>query len=362
MSEPIDQPTSSTPATSALPAEHTPRQRRRLIPSLAWVSGILLIVLTAVAIWALLRPAPAAYTLLRISRQPPWLVFPHGKEGRADQDFETYGKEQVALAKIRPVLNAALRKAEVGSLPLLREQADPIGWLDKHLEVSFDKDSGILRIALRTGPPKARIIIVDAVRDAYLDEVVYKENDAKIKRLTKLKEFYLRNEEDLRNKRQTLRDMAKSLAGPREKFLEAKQKLRDAYLDALQRELITNESDQRKAEVKLVLAERAKKAEDVAHYQAELEYLKEMRKKLESALETQARAAPDIGYTAVDLDFFQKEIDSLESLTKTIAGQKQQLEIELDAPSRIHKLQDAIMEDSRNWQDVLHDLLFWVLP
>ena len=362
MPETIDHPTVSLPRPRNPPPDHMPSARGRIFRRLAWSGVILLIVFVALSFWTvLLRSSPAAYTLLRISRQPPWVIFPHGKEAQAGDEFELYGKAQVALVKIRPVLNAALRRP--GAAPgFLREQVDPIDWLEKHLEVTFDKETGFLRIALRNGLPKERIILVEAVREAYLEEVVYKENDMKLRRLSRLKGLYLKSEQDLRQKRRSLKDMAKS--GPNEKFLEVKQRLKNAHLDALERELIENLSELRKVEVKLALAERGKKSEDVARYQAELEYLKEMRKKLENDLEAQAREVRDVGYAAMDLDFFQKEIDSLDNLTKVIAAQKQQLEIELDAPPRIVRLQDAILEDglsgTRNYKDVWHDVLSWL--
>ena len=360
MSDAIDHPTPPAPEPGNLPLKHAPSARGKVFRRLAWLGGFLLVVLFALSAWALMRPGPAVYTLLKIDRRAPWIVFRHGQEGDAGQDFEAYGKEQVALVRIRPVLNAALRKSEASALPIIRSRSDPIAWLEKELEVTFDKDTGFLRIALRSGSPKDRIILVQAVRDAYLDEVVYKECDAKLRRLVKLKEFYLKSEDDLRQKRKSLKDMAKSIGGVNEKVVAEKQKLREEFLFYLRKELVENYSNVRKAQVKLALAEREKKAEDVARYQAELEYLKEIGKKLENDFDTQTKAARDLGDKAIDLSFFQKEIDSLDHLTNVIATQKQQLEIELDAPSRIHNLQDAILEDARNWQDVLHDLLSWL--
>jgi hypothetical protein len=128
----------------------------------------------------------------------------------------------------------------------------------------------------------------------------------------------------------------------------------------LRKELVENYSNVRKTQVKLALAEGAKKAEDVARFQAELDYLKDLGKKLENDFDRQTKDQRDLGNRVVDLDFFQKEIDQLDKLTQLVAQQKQQLEIEMDAPLRIVQLEDAVLDDPRSAQDVLHDLFSWL--
>ncbi len=364
MSDAGEHPLSPLPDIRKPLAEHPGGGRGKVFRRLTWIGICLVVVLIVLSAWTVLRSGPAAYTLLQISRQPQWFLFPQGKEEQAAQAFEAYGMEQAALAKTRPVINAALRNPRAASMLFIREQKDPIGWLENHLEVTFDKETGFLRIALRTGQPTDRLILVESVRDAYLSEVVYKENDGKLRRLVKLKEFYLKSEDELRQKRKVMRDMAMSVGGPNEKLQEAKQKLRDASMDALQKDLISNLSDLRKAEVKLVLAQRRKEMDEAARCQVEIEYLKEMRKKLEKDFEVQAREVRDPRDKAIDLDFFQKEIDALENVTRTVATQKQQLEIELDAPARIRVIQEAVLEDSPsatgNWKGAWHDLVSWL--
>jgi hypothetical protein len=356
MSESTDNPSSSAAETSSPAPEQKPTSRRKLFRRLAWFGVIVLVGFLALSIWSVLRSGPPAVAHVKISRRPPSIMFPHVSTEDDGKDFATLGKEQVAMVTIRPVLFAALRNSTVSSLPMIANLKDPIPWLQKHLQVSFDKDAGILRIALRSGPPKARVAIVTAVRDAYLNEVVYKENDHKVRRLSKLRVFLSRSEEDLRAKRKVLHELAKSTGGVNEK-LEARQKLQAGFIQSLQRELLENRSALRKAEVKLTLAERKKQPAEIARYQEEIEYLKEMGKKLSADFDEAARTVRGFNEKSIELDFLQKEIDSLETLTKEFATQKQRLEIEMDAPSRIQPLDDAALEDSRNWQDVLSDML-----
>jgi hypothetical protein len=358
MTDASDHPTSPAPEPSNPTPEHSPSPHRRIFAGLVWLAVFLVVGFLVLSAWNVFRSAPAAYAILQISRKTPWIVFPNAHENDNFPDFETFGKAQVELAKSRPVLNVALRATAVTSLPFIRGLKDPIDWLQRKLDVTFDKDTGFMRFALRSGPPDARIILVNAATDAYLDEVVLKENDAKLRRLSKLKEFHLRSEEDVRNKKNVLKDMAKSVGGVNEKFLLEKQKLQQELVDQLRTELRENHSKVLKAQVGLALAERQKKSEDAAHFQAELEYLKEMGKSLQSDFEIKAKAPRDPGDKAVDLDFYQKELDLLDNFTQEVAKQKQRLEVEMDSPARIRVFQRAELEPQRNWYDILHDSLF----
>jgi hypothetical protein len=357
MSESTDHLSSSAAETTTPVPEQKPTSRRKVFRRLVWFGVIVLVGFLALSIWSVLRSGPPAVAHVKILRRPPSIMFPHVATEDDGKDFATLGKEQAALVKIRPVLFAALRNSTMSSLPMIANLKDPIPWLEKHLQVSFDKDTGILRIALRRGPPKARVAIVAAVRDAYMNEVVYKENDNKVRRLAKLREFLSRSEEELRGKRKMLRDMAKSAGGLSDKLMEARQRLQAGFIQALQQELLENRSALRKAEVKLTLAERKKQPAEIARYQEEIEYLKEMAKKLSADFDEAARTVRAFNEKSIDLDFLQKELDSLEELTKQFASEKRKLEIEMDAPSRIQPIDDAALEDSRNWQDVLSDML-----
>src|SRR5262245_16139441 len=51
------------------------------------------------------------------------------------EDFESIGETQLALAKSRPVLAAALSVPEVAGLEIVRQQPDPLAWLERDLRV-----------------------------------------------------------------------------------------------------------------------------------------------------------------------------------------------------------------------------------
>ena len=98
-----------------------------------------------------------------------------GDPADTEVEYQRYVKTQMALMKSRFVFNSALQHDGISSLPLLKSQADPIDWLEKSLEVTKLGESEILEVSLvpRTGfSSKEQATIVNAVVDAYIDEVV----------------------------------------------------------------------------------------------------------------------------------------------------------------------------------------------
>src|SRR5690606_23622832 len=107
------------------------------------------------------------------------------------------------------VLNAALRDDKLSTLPLIHEQVNPIEWLQENLKVSSQAE--IMTVSLTASDAKSAKAIVDAVVDAYLQEVVIAEESERRNRLDNLERVYTEAENKLRGKRAELRTLADSL-------------------------------------------------------------------------------------------------------------------------------------------------------
>ncbi len=103
------------------------------------------------------------------------------------------------------MLNAALKKEGVAKLPIVAQQIDPIEWLEKELQVDFANGSEILRISMSGEEAAVPMVLVNAVTQAYLDEVVDDEAKHRRERYDLLKQTWNRYQEDLREKRKELR-------------------------------------------------------------------------------------------------------------------------------------------------------------
>ena len=73
-------------------------------------------------------------------------------EGRAE--FLTYQRTQATQLRSRFVLNAALGRDEVKKLPVIRQQADPIAWLEEEVKVDYQEGSEFLTVSMSGTPER----------------------------------------------------------------------------------------------------------------------------------------------------------------------------------------------------------------
>ena len=99
----------------------------------------------------------------------------------------------------------------MAELNAVRQEADPIGWLERELKVTNASSPEILAVSMQGANAAELKVIVDAVVAAYLHEIVNKEQIIRQGRLDQLKEIAAKYDENLRRKRRTLRELAESV-------------------------------------------------------------------------------------------------------------------------------------------------------
>ncbi|TXT37453.1 MAG: capsular exopolysaccharide biosynthesis protein, partial [Planctomycetota bacterium] len=199
----------------------------------AVVIAIPVAVVAAMATY-LTTPAPfTAFALLRVAAVEQRLVF---KTAEEVSDFQTYRRTQMALIKSRFVMNAALRKSNVAALSMVREQDFPVAWLEQAIQVDAHESPEILRISLTGDRPNELAEIVNAVKDAYLEEVVNAERKLRIARLNDLERIFEQTEEKVRQKEGRVNNLAQELGTGDAKALTIKQQMAMEYFAQLRRE------------------------------------------------------------------------------------------------------------------------------
>jgi capsular exopolysaccharide synthesis family protein len=195
---------------------------------------------------------PTRYTakaLLDVAANPPKVIF-NTNENRIDP-FHTFQKKQLALVRSRPVVAAALRQPKVAELSAVREQLDPVEWLEQRVQGDYSVAPEILRISMTGDRPQELVVLVDAVTEAYLQEIVNKEHKRRLERLDQLKELYNTHEDTLRRKRQALRDLAASAGSGDAKTLALKHRFAIEQLALAEKELMDVQSHLRKVRVEV---------------------------------------------------------------------------------------------------------------
>jgi capsular exopolysaccharide synthesis family protein len=176
---------------------------------LALVLGLILAAAGGAAAWYFLAAPYVAFAQVRVAATQPSWIFKNPEEGRSE--FLTYLRTQARLLKSRFVLSAALSREETKSLPVVLRQPDPLAWLEDELLVDLLEGSEILTPTLRGPDPNELTALVNAVVKAYEKEVVEAENDQRKRRLDEVENQYNLRYEDLRKKKESLKQMADDL-------------------------------------------------------------------------------------------------------------------------------------------------------
>jgi succinoglycan biosynthesis transport protein ExoP len=179
--------------------------RRRWLPATAL--GLLLGMMTVVPVWILLPRGYEAVAWLRVRDKGGML-----SRGRDSAEYESYKKTQLQLMKSPYVLQAALRKPGIENLETLREAGgDPIGWLSRGLMVTASPESEVVQVRLRGKNAEDVAKILNAVTTSFLDDVVNKERTERLGRRDALEKKFKENMAELRTRRETLNNLARTL-------------------------------------------------------------------------------------------------------------------------------------------------------
>jgi polysaccharide biosynthesis transport protein len=180
--------------------------RRRWIP--ATVLALTFAVLAGLLTFLFLPRGFEAVAWLRVRDKSG--MFGAGM-GRDNAEYEAYRKTQVQLIKSPLVLMAALRRPGVSSLEALNGEEDKVGWLMRNVQVSAPMESEVLQVRLRGEDPKEITSLVNAVTNAYLNDVVNKEKAERLGRRDTLEKKYKENMAEVRSRLDTYHNLAKSL-------------------------------------------------------------------------------------------------------------------------------------------------------
>ena len=175
-----------------------------------WLLGSVLGILCGVPLGALMWVLnPKEFTAVEIVRVSPNhipLIFEtidnQGKNGYGE--LKNYKNTQRQLLLQPTALNKAIKDSEVASLQQIRENPDPVGWLQKKLKVVYPDDAEIMNVTFTSTDPVTAHRIVKAVVDVYMKDVVEKDRLERLSRIERLRQILSDAEEKVRTKRGNL--------------------------------------------------------------------------------------------------------------------------------------------------------------
>ncbi|MFM7151113.1 MAG: polysaccharide biosynthesis tyrosine autokinase [Gemmataceae bacterium] len=199
-----------------------------------WVSavflGSLLAGATAVGVWYLLVPKNAAFAQLQVSYQQDKFF---GNDTASANDFKTFLQTTAGQIQSRRVIASALKRDEVRKLGLDVKELDAAQMVADELRVEFKDNSELLTIYFSHKEPQVALALVNGIKEAYLEDIVYAAKNERGQKVTELEKVYNEAVDALKIKKENLKKVAKSLGTTdptmwREQRLELTQALRDA--------------------------------------------------------------------------------------------------------------------------------------
>lgn len=315
--------------------------------AVATLVGFLCALALGGAAWGLGHPRYTAVALLRVASKEQQLVF-RTMDQDIRSDFETYRSTQQQLVTSRFVLAAALRNPEIAELPLVRQQRDPVAWLGQTLQVVATGRSEILPVQLTGEDPGAVAALVNAVVQAYLNEVVDVERNQRRQRLNELDRVYTDMEGAMRRRRNDLKQLAEQVGTGDPAALNLKQQIALQQYADLQAEWTKVQFARMRAELELqgkgeqleapgAIEVSASEVDSVAQGDPLIVRI------LAAAEVTQTRLAYDEGVVArrVGREYVQNRRRDLARLQRQVEGRREVLQRELQEKKR------AVVEEER---------------
>jgi capsular exopolysaccharide synthesis family protein len=214
------------------------------------------------AVW-LFYPVPklTAYTTFQIAAQPQALFTPVGDD-RAD--FKLYCQAQSVLVKSRPVLEAALEALDAsGRHPqILEGRNDQVTWLSSNLQVDFRASPEFMRVSLEGDDAEDTKAVIDAVKTAYVNEVVLREKSRRRAYFKQLESVHIDFKNRLEGQRRTVQQLAEELGSAVPENLALREKFVQEQLGMLDRDLLQTQSEMRRADAESKRAEQRLKGGD----------------------------------------------------------------------------------------------------
>lgn len=234
------------------------RRRLRLALILGVAGGVVAAGVTYLAV------RPAKYTTrarLHVATVSPRILV-RTAESETQVDFATYQRTQLAMIRSRLVLEKVLEDPEVAALPVIRKQPDPFEWLEQELEVSFANGSEVLVIGASGDDARTPAVIVNAVTQAYLDEVVNAETKQRRERAEMLQKTWRGYQDRLQLKREEIRKLTLT-AGSSDRAVQvvSQRNLQDR-LTVVQQDLVRVRSELRPLRIDLEIRESQAKGAD----------------------------------------------------------------------------------------------------
>jgi capsular polysaccharide biosynthesis protein len=187
----------------------TLRHRSEVAAGIIAIIGLVVLIKTATfaqdAVTKATKSTPTAW--LRVGDAPETLGQP-----RNPAEYDQYRKTQAARIKSPLVLTAALRTPGIADLPVLKEQREPIEWLQDHLNVTSPLETEVLLVKMNDVEPIQATKIVNAVVEAFLEKMSEGERAQQLRKQELLQRTIKEKDAEIAAKRASMENLSKEFS------------------------------------------------------------------------------------------------------------------------------------------------------
>ncbi len=204
--------------------------RRKWLPGLL-IGGLLAAIVSAL-LFVLIPVSYEAKAMVRVKRTAPWLM---KKTTSTDQEYMAYKQTQATLVTTPFVLTAALREPGIAQLAMISREENPLDWLTNEVRVVFPNDAEIMQVGMYGDRREDLKKTVDAVINAYINEIVQSEKTEKSKQLQTLRAQRRINERAIIEKSETINALSEEIGSNDSDFARLQSALEQENLRQLSR-------------------------------------------------------------------------------------------------------------------------------
>jgi hypothetical protein len=270
------------------------------------------------------------------------------KPGQTTREYEVYRRTQVALLSSPFVINGALRDPAIANLPVIKEQTDPVEWLEAQIKPIYKAKSEILKVTCPEIPRDQAAQIINAIVYSYQTEVMQGERNDKFARLEMLDSTQSEHMKTIRELNDEIHQLQVELGVASTASNELKETLKQAEVKAIHARIVSLEDKLLNAQAEQKISDATEEDDSAQEETQKLgkavlvyqEMIEEQQAKLAVAMD----AVSDKSSFSSDLLVKKHELELLEELSTQLAREQSAIKRSLQEPSSVQLLQLAFAE------------------
>jgi len=299
------------------------------------------------------QPKHTATAFLRIAMEENPIMGGGAAPTNRDR-FEIYKATHAELLKSRFIVRTALRNPKVAKVASIQRQqasGNAEDWLANRLRVSFPGNAEVMAVSLRGDDLKEAALLVNAVVDAYMTEVVFAEQDKKRHRFSELEAVINDKEQEMRTKREQLKSLTAGIGGSDPELLVMRQKLLLEDLAFYRNETAKSQVEVRRYEVELAVqkafledakgSDRIPILKEIKRLEVTIRVTTEQNAKLEANIHRIRKEVGQVGLTSVDVQMLRADIKNMDNVLAAFTNEREKLRVEIKTVPRVSLLERA---------------------